>query len=161
MKRIVTILLLITLIASLFACGKKEEQLLPSMSLEELSEKIKEEGDFSIMMTLDDDDPFKYVPDNIEINKDMFADFNISSNAIISADTLMLIELKNKDDIPKVKSALEYVRKRIESSFEFYLRDQYEMAKDGKIISKGSYVMLVISKDNDKAIKIFEDSIKK
>lgn len=54
------------------------------------------------------------------------------------------------------KTELETYLKNLTANFEHYLVDQYELAKNGKIVTEGEYILFVISEDNDKAVEMFK-----
>lgn len=54
------------------------------------------------------------------------------------------------------KTELTAYHENLKGNFEQYLVDQYELAKNGKIITEGEYILFVISEDNDKAIEMFK-----
>lgn len=58
-----------------------------------------------------------------------------------------------------VEEALKAHLDNLIKTFETYLPEAYEMAKQGQIVHRGDYVMLVVSPDNDKAIALFEAAI--
>ena len=63
-------------------------------------------------------------------------------------------------EMDAVKKELEAVRARTQQSFEQYLPEPLERAKNGRVVTSGDYVMLIISGDNDTAIQMFRDGVK-
>lgn len=160
-KKIATVLLAVVMMFTLLtACGKKQAQLKASITMPELAEKIKSEVEFAMMMETTGEDGLSYAFSDTGLTTDMFTDYSVNVNMIVSADTLIIVEAKDSTKMDEIKDGLEAIKNRVHSSFEFYLPEPFEKAGEGKIASKGNYAMLVISADNDKAIKIFEDSIK-
>ncbi|MGI6030070.1 MAG: DUF4358 domain-containing protein [Eubacteriales bacterium] len=66
---------------------------------------------------------------------------------IVSASEISIVEVKDAADIPEVKEAFKKQQETIMKSFEFYLRDQYEIAKNGIIGVQGNYVYLIMHKN--------------
>lgn len=89
-------------------------------------------------------------------NYDEFASF---SSMMVQADALFIGKLAEGADVDAAKEELEAVRAGIQQSFEQYLPDPLEMAKNGKIVEKDGYVALFISPDVDKAIEMFEAAV--
>ena len=69
------------------------------------------------------------------------------------------MELSDIDDMTAAKAELEANKQRVIKAFEGYLDDQYAMAEEGQIVTKGRYAMLIISPDNAKAVEVFNNSI--
>ena len=58
------------------------------------------------------------------------------------------------------KADLEARKAATVQNFENYLPGPLEMAKNGKVVSNGNYVMLIISGDNAKAVELFNAFVK-
>lgn len=54
------------------------------------------------------------------------------------------------------KTELTTTLDNLKRNFEHYLADQYELAKNGQIITEGDYILYVVSEDNDKAVELFK-----
>ncbi len=78
---------------------------------------------------------------------------------MINADTIIIGKAAS-GKMQDAKAALEAHRQTVVNSFEHYLPAPLEMAKNGKVVSGGDYVMLIISGDNEKAIEIFQAGVK-
>jgi hypothetical protein len=76
------------------------------------------------------------------------------------ATELVIVKLKSDKNYDAVADALENRAASIQKTFETYLQDQYEDAQNYKIVRSGSYVMLSISHDQDKAVEIFNGFFK-
>lgn len=78
---------------------------------------------------------------------------------MINADTVVIGKVADG----KMKDAKADLQARQEAtikSFEQYLPGPLEMAKNGKVVSSGDYVMLIISPDTDTAIELFNAAVK-
>lgn len=84
------------------------------------------------------------------------------SPMMVNADTIFVGRYAEKADKAAAKEQFQAVLDRTISSFEHYLPDAYDMAKNGKIVESedGSWLMLIISADNDKAIEMFNAGVK-
>ena len=78
---------------------------------------------------------------------------------MISADTVIIGKVAD-GKLTEAKEALEAQRALTQQNFEQYLPEPLERAKNGKIVTSGDYVMLIISGDNDTAIQMFQDGVK-
>ncbi|GAB6989928.1 DUF4358 domain-containing protein [Paenibacillus pini] len=73
----------------------------------------------------------------------------------VKTNEIAILKVKNKDDISKVEAAVKQRATDVQKQFETYLPDQYENAKNYKLITKGNYVFFVISDRADKLVTIF------
>lgn len=73
------------------------------------------------------------------------------------ATELVVVKLKSDKDYDAVKEALDNRAASIIKTFETYLQDQYEDAKNYQILRNGNYVMLSISNDQESIAEIFND----
>lgn len=78
---------------------------------------------------------------------------------MISADTVVIGKVES-GKMDAVKEELESVRAKTQQGFEQYLPEPLERAKNGRIVTQGDYVMLIISGDNDTAAQLFKDGVK-
>lgn len=69
--------------------------------------------------------------------------------------TSLLIGKVAEGKMDAAKAELKTYQDSLLRNFETYLRDQYELAKDGKIVTSGDYILFVISEDNDTAVEMF------
>ena len=84
------------------------------------------------------------------------------SPMMINADTIFVGRYAEGADKAAAKEQFRAVLDRTIASFEHYLPAPYEMAQNGKIVESedGSWLMLIISADNDKAIEMFNAGVK-
>lgn len=78
----------------------------------------------------------------------------------VKATELAIVKLKSDKSYDAVAKAFEARAADIQKTFETYLQDQYEDAKNYKIVRNGNYVMLSISHDQDAVVKIFNSFFK-
>lgn len=94
---------------------------------------------------------FKLNLDDVEEYSLMFSQANISS-ANIGV-------VKAKDGkVDAVKASLEERKANVVKEFERYLPDQLEIAQNGKVITKGNYVILLMIDNIEEAEKIVNES---
>ncbi len=85
--------------------------------------------------------------------------YALYSSVATSASSIAGVKAK-KDKVEDVKSALEKRKADVVAQFEMYEPAELKIAKDAEIVTKGDYVFLVMTKDNDKAIKTIENAFK-
>lgn len=78
---------------------------------------------------------------------------------ITSPDTVIIGKVAD-GKLDAAKEALEAQRALTQQNFEQYLPEPLERAKNGQIVTSGDYIMLIISGDNDTAIRMFKDGVK-
>ena len=78
---------------------------------------------------------------------------------MVSADTVIIGKVAD-GKMADAKAALEAQRALTQQNFEQYLPEPLERAKNGKVVTSGDYIMLIISSDNDTAIQMFKDGVK-
>lgn len=78
---------------------------------------------------------------------------------MVNADTVIIGKV-NSGKMADAKADLEARKAATIQNFENYLPAPLEMAKNGKVVSSGDYVMLIISGDNDKAVELFNAFVK-
>ena len=77
---------------------------------------------------------------------------------MISADTVVIGRVA-EGQMEAAQAALEEVRANTERGFENYLPEPLERAKNGRVVTSGDYIMLIISADNDTAIELFQAGV--
>ena len=166
MKKILNKIIALSLVAiallAIAGCGSKEQKLTAQITLDEMSQQIQKEVEFRMMMPIsaDDENSLNYLKDSIGMDFEWLNQYVFHSNVNISADSLLIAEAKTADKVADIEKAFEKYKVNVIQSFENYLPEPLEVAKNGEIATKGNYVMLVISKDNAKAIEVFKSNIK-
>ncbi len=93
------------------------------------------------------------------VDSDVFEQVTGYTPMMIRADTVLVGKVKS-GKLSQAKEGLEACRQRTIQNFENYLPSPLEMAKNGKVVTNGDYVMLIISGDNDKAVELFNAFVK-
>lgn len=81
--------------------------------------------------------------------------FSMSEEAT-SAETVVIMKLKDKADAYTISAALQLVIEEKSGEMENYLPGQYDIVKKSAVKTEGSYVYLVISEQADAIEKIIE-----
>lgn len=84
--------------------------------------------------------------------------FSMSEEAT-SAETVVIMKLKDKADAGTISAALQLVIEEKSGEMENYLPDQYDIVKKSAVKTEGSYVYLVISEQADTIEKIIETQL--
>ena len=105
------------------------------------------------MMTLDE----QQVKDIYDIDALKLENYVIKIPMMnIRADEIAIIKVKNMKDVEYVKNKFKIRVKNIQNTFEGYLEDQYELAKNSLIISLGKYILMSVSDKNDDIETVFK-----
>lgn len=78
----------------------------------------------------------------------------------MEANEIVILKVKNQDDIDGLKENIEKRIERQAESFKSYRPEQYELLESHIFIVKGKYIISVVSKDADKIKKAVDDSFK-
>jgi len=157
-KRLMTLLLLsLVALTPVLASGCARKAVKADVTLEELANEIMESDEsYGSLFPLEDEyyvNSYGGNTDNMEEHA-FYEGFNISSVRIF------LAKAKTEADVETIEKEFEAARKAVEDIFETYLPEPYEMAKKGRVITKGSYVMMIIGPNVDEVQEIFEEHIK-
>lgn len=161
MKKCGFLLAALALIMTLFAgCngGQNGEAVKPNQSLDEIVSSIADELTLPMPAQVDDTmlkDLFYVDPEDAASYSGQFAQVNVSSANIL------IVEAKDSGKVETISAALERRKQDMMTSFEMYLADQYEIAQNAKIITKGNYVALLMIDEVDRAEEIFNAAFEK
>lgn len=140
MKKTALFLCLIMVLAVFAGCSSNDGGVTTDLSTKEMSDKIQESFPLTMPGEIDD----TMLNDLFYVSSDLVEEHtSVMSLANISADNLVIVKAKSG----KAAEVAEGLNKRLEdvkASFEQYLPDQYAKAQEGKVITKGDYVFLVI-----------------
>ncbi|MFE6169242.1 DUF4358 domain-containing protein [Viridibacillus arvi] len=153
-KGIIVFMLTVILGSILTACsGKKETVIEPELSAKEMADKMVEKVEQPAQVELKADEVktlYHLDPEKLEEYAIRIPMMNVKTNEIA------ILKVKDTKDISDVESALKQRAEDVKKQFETYLPDQYENAKNYKLITKGKYVLLVISDRADELVKEYE-----
>ncbi|QFF98437.1 DUF4358 domain-containing protein [Psychrobacillus glaciei] len=74
----------------------------------------------------------------------------------VSTNEIAILKVKDAKDVADVELAVKERAENVKKQFEHYLPEQYENAKNYKLVTKGNYVLLVISDKADELIKVYD-----
>lgn len=74
----------------------------------------------------------------------------------VKSNEIAVLKVKDAKDITTVEDAVKARAADVQKSFEQYLPDQYENAKNYKLVTKGNYILFVISDVADQLVTEFD-----
>lgn len=135
------------LLLSLTGCGKEQkEQLTAGQIAEKLAEQAAAEG---LQSAADYADVF------YGMDFDKVAEFEVLSPMMnVKASEIAVFRVKDEKDAAEIQKSLEQRASDVQASFELYLEDQYEIAKQAEIRVQGDTLCLII---DEKAADLAEE----
>ncbi|WP_312652768.1 DUF4358 domain-containing protein [Proteiniclasticum sp.] len=160
-KKLLGVLLSGIMILGLAACGEKadegpanEEVNVP---VEEIGDKILEELEYGSMIELDDETLKQFYELDASILEEYDANIPMMN---VTTQEYSVFKVKDAKDAETVKNAIDKRAAAVQKSFEQYLPDQYENAKNYYVEVNGKYIVFVIHTDVEKAKEIFQGYFK-
>ncbi len=154
MKKTVCILLILAMLSALCACGTTG---VPAKDVELQNLYDSFAGSLPDMLILDD-----AMRLNLLGVRDEYCNQVICSvvGFSLQADEIWLIEAADEEALSSLKTLAENrLRAKMEES-SFYSPDQYAICEDGRIITNGLYLALIVSPDADAIEAAFKDAMK-
>ncbi|WP_066301385.1 DUF4358 domain-containing protein [Bacillus sp. FJAT-29937] len=138
---------------TLTACSNnRETKIEPKVTVKEMAEQLLIQVEQPAFMELEE----VQVKESYYINPNLLEEYIIQMPLMnVTSNELSILKLKDKKDLETVKSALEKRAADAIRNFENYLPDQYENAKNYKIVTNGNYMLFVISEESEELIKHF------
>ena len=150
------ILLVVTIMGALLlsACsGGESEQAEPGVTANEMVDQMLAEVEQPAMMELTTDQ----VKEIYNIDPEMLEEYAIRVPMMnVKTNEIAILKVKNEADVPEVEKALKQRAESVQKQFETYLPDQYENAKNYQLITKGNYVLFVISDQADELVRVYD-----
>jgi len=96
------------------------------------------------------------VADSYGIDTKLLDDFTVKSPLMnVKTNEIAVFKVKKAKDVETVKKGIKTRAEAVQKSFEHYLPDQYENAKNYKIVVKDNYVLFLISESSEDLEKAF------
>ncbi|WP_256761675.1 DUF4358 domain-containing protein [Cohnella sp. WQ 127256] len=157
-----TFVLLLTIVLSLVisACSNssnssnsKEAAIQATASAKEMVDQMFEQIEQPMLMELD--------PEMIEnlyhLDAALFEEYTIRTPLMnVQTNEIAIVKVKDAKDIATVEAAIKQRATDVQKQFETYLPDQYENAKNYKLVTKGNYILFVISDKADELVKAYD-----
>jgi hypothetical protein len=93
------------------------------------------------------------------LNPELLEDYSIRMPMMnVKTNEIAVLKVKDVKDMTTVEDAIKARATDVQKQFETYLPDQYENAKNYKLIKKGNYFLFVIADpaDQDKLVADFD-----
>lgn len=159
-KKLLGVLLSAVMVLGLAACGEKAEGSAGeevSVPVEEIGDKILEELEFGSMIELDDETLMQFY----ELDASLLEEYDANIPMMnVTTQEYSVFKVKDVKDAETVKNAIDKRAEAVQKSFEQYLPDQYENAKNYYVEANGKYLVFVIHQDSEKAKDIFQGYFK-
>lgn len=167
MKKIIAVILVVTLTVSLVGCKKSEEVNVKTQDLiDSIGKKIAEDSNVSSKEDLAWNEVDLLSENGSAILEMMNLDPNILEEAIyyenpmnVKADRIIIAKVKEDKDVNTVKLAFDEMKKTHEADWEQYLPDQYQKVKEGQVFTKDKFVFYIVYDDIASIKKIVDDAL--
>lgn len=154
------LLLVMTIVIGMVitACGNKNNEnntaYEPSMTTKEMTDSVTAKFEQPALMEL----PAENVGTLYHLDTALLEEYSILIPMMnIKTNEIAVLKVKDIKDVPAVETAVKQRAADVQKQFETYLPDQYENAKNYKLITKGKYVIFLISEKADDLAQAFEN----
>lgn len=114
----------------------------PSMTVAQMSEDLLKQAEQPALMDLTEAD----VKTLYHLDPALLESYTIKIPLMnVKTNELAVVKVKDAKDIQAVEEAIKQRAADVQKSFEQYLPDQYENAKNYKLVTKGNYILFAIS----------------
>ncbi|MEK3751448.1 DUF4358 domain-containing protein [Paenibacillus sp. FSL E2-8871] len=152
-----TFILALTIVLSvmLSACSSSnneaviETNLTPKEMIDEMLTKVEQPS----LMEVEED----MVAQLYHLAPSLLEDYSIRMPMMnVKSNEIAILKVKDAKDISTVETAVKERATDIQKQFEQYLPDQYENAQNYKLVTKGNYILFVISESADQLATEFD-----
>ena len=148
--------LMLTIIGGLLlaACSNDEPAVVePTLTANEMVDEMLAKVEQPMMMEVTGEqvqEVYNIDPEKLEDYAIRIPMMNVKTNEIA------ILKVKDAADVSAVEEALKQRAQTVQQQFETYLPDQYENAKNYKLVTKGNYVLFVISDQADALVAEYD-----
>lgn len=138
----------------LAACSNDEPKLVePTLTANEMIDEMLAKVEQPMFMEVTADQ----VKEIYNIDPEKIEDYAIRIPMMnVKANEIAILKVKDAADVSMVEEAVKQRAENVQKQFETYLPDQFENAKNYKLVTKGNYVLFVISDQADELIKVYD-----
>jgi len=153
-KRMMAFIVTIVLGLVITGCSNvKSEPIEVKLSAKKMVDQMVMEAEQSAQVQLQPDE----VKETYNLNPEILDEFSIRVPMMnVSTNEIAILKVKDAKDIPEVESAVKQRAENVKKLFEYYLPDQYENAKNYKLVTKGNYVLFIISDKADELVNVYD-----
>lgn len=145
--------IIIALLSGCSSSNKTENEI----SINDIDQNIKESVDISNMVESDSDKLKKLY----DIDFEKIEDFKLyTAKTNIEANELLILKVKDKEDIDDIKEVIEGRIETQSNSFKDYLPDEYYLIENHILKSNGNYIIFIISEEAEEIESSFDKSFK-
>ena len=154
MKKMMVLMLTAMVALVISACSNdKSETIEVKESAKEMADKMVTEVEQPAQIELSEEQ----LKDFYNIDASKLEDFTVRMPMMnVKTNEIAIFKVKDAKDVAEIEAAAKERAENVAKQFEQYLPDQYENAKNYKIVTKGNYVLMVISESADELIKVYE-----
>ncbi len=161
-KKLLSLTLSTMMILGLTACGAKEdggnkpgEDV--NIPVSTMIADLEKELEFGAMEKLEGETLKQFY----DLDEGLFEEYDANFPLMnVQTNEYSVFKVKDEADVEKVKAAIVKRAETVQKTFETYLPDQYENAKNYYLDSNGKYVIFVIHSEVEKAKTIFQNYFK-
>lgn len=160
-KRMWSLVLAGVMVLGLAACGEKQgedpgkEEV--QVKTEDITKKVTEKLEYGSMIKLDEETLKQFYGLDASILEEYDANVPMMN---VTTQEHSVFKVKDEKDMETVMAAIEKRAGDVQKSFEQYLPDQYENAKNYYAESKGKYAIFIIHEDSKEVKEIFQGFFK-
>jgi predicted nucleotidyltransferase len=155
LKRNIFLLLTVVLALALSACSNssKEVAMESKAPPKEMADQVLEQFEQPALMEM----PADMIQTLYHLDPALLDQYTIRMPLMnMKTNEIAILKVKEAKDIAAVETAVKQRAADVQKQFETYLQDQYENAKNYKLVTKGNYVLFVISENADEIVKVLE-----
>lgn len=135
---------------------KIEDEVKETKSVDEIYSEITQSVELISPVEMDDE----FISNYYGIEPDTLEEYVFSmSEEATSAETVVIMKAKDEAAVSDIEAALNTVIDEKRAEMENYLPEQFEIVDKSSVSSKGNYVWLVISQNQDAILEIIEADI--
>lgn len=133
--------------------GTAEEQYTTTQTTKQMVDAMLAKIEQPALMEMKDD----MVKTMYYLDPALLEEYTIMSPLMnVKTNEVAVFKVKNATDVAAVEEGIKKRAADVQKQFETYLPDQYENAKNYKLVTKGNYVFFVISDVADKFLTEFD-----
>ncbi|WP_239617781.1 DUF4358 domain-containing protein [Cohnella mopanensis] len=154
-KRTFVLLLTLVLSVALSACSSnnKEAAIESKVPAKEMADQMLAQFEQPMLMELE----AGMVQQLYHLDPALLEQYTIRIPLMnVKTNEISILKVKDAKDVATVEAAVKQRAADVQKQFETYLPDQYELSKNYKLVTKGNYVLFVISEKADEIVKSFD-----
>jgi hypothetical protein len=154
-KRMTLLLMTVLIGLALAACSNNDKPALPEPSAppKQMADEMLQQIEQPMLVELES----AMVEQLYHLDPALLEDYTIRTPMMnVKTNEIAILKVKDAQDVAAVEAAVKQRAADVQKQFETYLQDQYENAKNYKLVVKGNYVLFVISESADDFVNAFD-----